>query len=104
MTISEHALLAGVLVYSTQWLEQLSPEQKSLLMDAGRKLVKRQRELALAIEQENLKTIQRSGTSVIRLTPEEKNVLKEASKTVEAQYRKAYGDDLLDQIYAKAKE
>lgn len=102
MTISEHAVLAGVLVYSTQWLDRLSPEQQEILMDAGRKLVKRQRELAMAVEKTDLETIEKSGTTVVRLTPEEKAVLREASAGVEDQYRQAYGDDLLNRIKAEA--
>lgn len=102
LTISEHAVLAGVLAYSTQWLDRLSPEQQELLKQAGRKLVKRQRDLALAAEAKDLEAIEKSGTTVVRLTSEEKEPLRLASQGVEAQYVKAYGDDLLNLIKAEA--
>src|SRR5690606_36938908 len=92
---SQHAVLAGVLGYSSQWLDRLSPEQQDLPKQAGRKLVKRQRELALEVEAKDLETIEKSGTTVIRLSGEEKEPLRAASQGVEAQYVKAYGDELL---------
>lgn len=98
LTISEHAALPGVLVYSTQWLEQLSPKQQKLLRQAGLNLVKRQRELAREVEQELLSDIEKSGTEIIHLTYDEKNILRDASKSVKDSYIKAHGEKLLEQI------
>src|SRR5699024_11427871 len=79
LTVSEHAVLAGVLGYGTNWFEGLSPEHQEILMEAGRDLVKRQRVLAREVEQEDLKTIEESGTEVYKLSAEEKAPLREAT-------------------------
>lgn len=102
LTVSEHAVLAGVLVYSSQWLERLSPEHRDMLKQAGRNLIKRQREMARTAEASDLETIAKSGTTVVRLTNEEKQPLRSASQGVEAQYVKAHGDELLALIRAEA--
>lgn len=101
LTISEHAALAGVLVYSTQWLEGLSDEQQELLMDAGRKLVQRQRQLAQEVEKKNLSEIENSGVTVYALSAEEKQPLREASQGTQAEYVKQHGDALIKQIEAQ---
>lgn len=102
LTVSEHAALAGVLVYSTQWFDGLNDEQQSILMNAGRKLVKRQRQLARDIEKKDLDVIRDAGTKVYTLSPEEKKPLREASQGIQAEYVKKHGDKLLKQIEAEA--
>ncbi|MBV6273395.1 TRAP transporter substrate-binding protein [Alcaligenaceae bacterium CGII-47] len=100
LMISEHAVLAGVLVYGTQWFNSLPAEQQNILREAGQNLVKRQRAMARDIEQKDLAAIEASGTEVIRLTSEEKMPLREATQNVRAQYVKQYGDQLLTAIDA----
>ena len=100
LMVSEHAVLAGVLVYGSQWFEGLSADQQKLLREAGARLVKRQREMAREVEQQDLEAIRKSGTEVIVLNDDEKEALREASLAVRDQYVKAYGGELLEQIDA----
>lgn len=102
LTVSEHAALAGVLVYSTQWFDALTPEQQTALMDAGRDLVKRQRQLAKEVERKDLAAIRDAGTEIHTLSAEEKQPLREASQGIRAEYAKKHGDTLLKQIEAEA--
>jgi len=102
LTVSEHAVLAGVLVYGTNWFEGLSPEHQEILMEAGRDLVKRQRVLAREVEQEDLKTIEESGTEVYKLSAEEKAPLREATQAVKEQYAAKHGDEFIKKIEAEA--
>ncbi|KAA0911310.1 TRAP transporter substrate-binding protein [Pusillimonas sp. ANT_WB101] len=102
LTISEHAALAGVLVYSTQWFKGLTDEQQAMLMDAGRKLVKRQRQLAQDVEKKDLDAIRNAGVTVYALSAEEKQPLREATKGIQSEYVKKNGDELLKQIEAQA--
>jgi C4-dicarboxylate-binding protein DctP len=104
MTVSEHAVLAGVLVYSTQWLDRLTSDQKTILKQAGVNLVKRQRELAKTAEKSHLDDIKKSGTEVYILDSAEKDALRAASQAVQAEYAKQYGGDLLALIEAEAKK
>lgn len=100
LTISEHAVLAGVLVASTAWFEQLSPENQASLREASKKLVLRQRELAAQIENDNLATIESHGVTVRRLSPNEKSSLKKVTNHLRDNYEKKHGTELTQLLEA----
>lgn len=94
LTMSEHAVLAGVLVASTDWFEQLSPENQAALRAASKSLVSHQRELAKQVEASNLHTIESHGVKVKRLTAAEKAKFKEATQHLRSNYEKKHGTEL----------
>ncbi|HEX5515614.1 MAG TPA: TRAP transporter substrate-binding protein [Gammaproteobacteria bacterium] len=99
LMLSDHAMLGGMLLYSTPWFERLSKNDQQVLMEAGRKLVLEQRKGAKAIEAANLKVIENSGTQVVRLTPEQKQALRAQMLKAHQVYSQKYGSELLQRIY-----
>lgn len=103
MTISHHAVLAGVLVYGKSWLDSLPQEQQTILRDAGNHMIKRQRALAAEMEAKNLQTIKDHGVSVITLSDSEKAVLREQTKPVLDSFAKKYGSEFISAIQGQSK-
>lgn len=101
ITLSEHAYLAHVLIFSNDWFEKLPEDIQEILYEKGREIAVWQRQAVQDEEVKYLETIRDSGTTVIELTDEQKDELKEATKSVHDEYSKEFGSEILDKTYAE---
>ncbi len=99
--ITDHAFLGGVLLYGSDWYAQLPEDIQTILADAGRAMVQLQREGVEAVEQSRLDEIAASGTEIVVLTDQQREVMREKTLPVHAIYRSSFGGEILDKIYAE---
>ncbi len=100
LMLTEHAMLAGVLIYSQGWMDSLPPELQQIMMDAGQTFVERQRAGVQAIEAEDLEAIRAAGTEIIEISDAQKAAFREATLPVHQIYAQERGDTFLKKIYA----
>lgn len=103
LILSEHAYLGHVLIFSKDWFEGLDKETQDMLVETGRSIATWQREQILNEEVEYLKTIEESGTEIIKLTDEDKETMREATKKVHQEYIDLFGDEILNKAYDEMK-
>lgn len=101
LTLSGHAYLAHVLIFSNDWFEKLPEDIQEILYEKGREIAKWQRQAVQEEEVKYLQTIKDYGTTIIELTDEQKNELREATKSVHQEYSKQFGNEILDKAYAE---
>lgn len=99
LTLSEHAYLAHVLIFSESWYNELPEDIQEILVEKGREIAKWQRQAVQDEEVKYLETIEGYGTTIIELTPEQKEELKEATKSVHQEYSDEFGNEILDKVY-----
>ncbi|SCX76473.1 TRAP transporter substrate-binding protein [Alkaliphilus peptidifermentans] len=99
LMISSHAYLGHVLIFSNSWFNSLPEDIQEILVSTGRDVAQWQRAAVQEEEVAYLKTIEESGTTIIHLTEQERNVMRDATRSVHDEYRKLFGDDILDKTY-----
>lgn len=99
LTLSEHAYLAHVLIFSESWYNELPEDIQEILVEKGREIAKWQRQAVQDEEVKYLETIEGYGTTIIELTPKQKEELKEATKSVHQEYSDEFGNEILDKVY-----
>jgi C4-dicarboxylate-binding protein DctP len=82
MTISDHGYIAYVFMVNKPFLDKLSPEQRSILVDAAKEAGRYQRELIAASEKGHLETFRKAGVEITTLTPEQRAKFEQASRPV----------------------
>ena len=98
LTLSDHAFLAYVFLFSKTFLDKLSPEVRTILVEAAKEAGRYERQLIADSEKEYLATMQKAGVEVIRLTPEQRAAFERAAKPVQDWYAQKYGREVLDAI------
>ncbi|WIV13019.1 TRAP transporter substrate-binding protein [Proteiniborus sp. MB09-C3] len=101
LTLSEHAYLAHVLIFSNDWYNKLPEDIQKILYEKGREIAQWQRQAVQDEEVKYIQTIKEAGTTIIELTDEQKNDLKEATKSVHQEYSKQFGSEILEKTYAE---
>lgn len=101
LMISEHAYLGHVLIFGNNWYESLPEDIQTILYEKGREVAKWQRQAVQDEEVNYLKTIEESGTKVVKLTQEQREALKEVTLPVHNEYIKLFGDELLNKVYSE---
>ncbi|MFD1707886.1 TRAP transporter substrate-binding protein [Siminovitchia sediminis] len=99
LTLSEHGYLAHVLMFSEQWLQSLPEDLQEILVETGKELASWQRAEIQKEETEYLEEIKASGTKVIELTEEERNELRDVTRSVHEEYSSNVNEDLLKKAY-----
>lgn len=101
LTLSEHAYLGHVLIFSDDWYSKLPEDIQKILYDKGREIAVWQRQAVQDEEKAYLQTIKDFGTTVVELTPEQKEEMKEVTLSVHQEYVKLFGNEILDKTYAE---
>lgn len=99
LLISEHAYLGHVLIFGDEWFNSLPEDIQTILYETGREIAVWQRAEVQKEEAKYLDNIKAYGTTVIELSPEEREKMKEATKGVHQEYVKLFGDTLLNKVY-----
>ena len=104
LTLSGHAYLGHVLMFSKKWFDGLSADIQKVLVDTGKELAIWQRQAVAAEEEKYLQTIKDSGTEVITLSDEEKAKMKEVTRPVHKLIEDIVGKELLEKTYTQIEE
>ncbi|MDU5081691.1 TRAP transporter substrate-binding protein [uncultured Tissierella sp.] len=99
LTLSEHAYLGHVLIFSDDWYNKLPKDIQEILYEKGREIAKWQRQAVQEEEKNYLQTIKDAGVNVVELSPEEKEKMKEITLSVHQEYVKLFGNEILDKTY-----
>lgn len=95
LTLSNHAYLAYVLVFSAKSLEKLLPQERDMLLDLARELTPAQRDESARREEQLLETVRQAGVQVHELSPEERQRFARALVHLPRQFEPVIGPDLL---------
>lgn len=99
LILSEHAYLAHVLLFSESWFNGLPEDIQNILYEKGREIAKWQRQAVQEEEEKYLETIREYGTTIIELTDEQKEEMKEATRSVYQIYTDEFGSEILDKVF-----
>lgn len=103
LTLTDHAMLGGLLMYSLDWYNALPEDLQKIMHEAGVTYVQRQRAGVQEIVARDLETIADSGTTIVELTAQEREAFRQATLPVHEIYTEKYGDEMLNRIYEAAK-
>lgn len=101
LTLSEHAYLGHVLIFSDDWYSKLPEDIQEILYEKGREIAVWQRQAVQDEEKNYLQTIKDAGVNVVELSPEQKEEMKEVTLSVHQEYVKLFGNEILDKTYAE---
>jgi len=104
ITLSGHAYLGHVFMFSKKWFDGLSADIQKVLVDTGKELAIWQRQAVAAEEEKYLQTIKDGGTEIIILSDEEKAKMKEITRPVHKVIEDIVGKELLEKTYAQIEE
>lgn len=104
LTLSEHAYLGHVLIFSDDWYSKLPEDIQEILYEKGREIAVWQRQAVQDEEKNYLQTIKDAGVNVVELSPEQKEEMKEVTLSVHQEYVKLFGNEILDKTYAEIEE
>ncbi|MDQ0273472.1 TRAP transporter substrate-binding protein [Cytobacillus purgationiresistens] len=97
LTLSGHVYAATILVMNNDFYNELPAGLQKVIDEASMEYRTEQRELAHKQDEEFLGKIKEEGTKVNELTPEQKQVFREAAQSVYDKYVPEIGEDLVDQ-------
>lgn len=96
-----HIYDTSPLLASKVWWDSLRPADQQLITDVVKSALAAERKLSYSNEAELEQKIGSNGTNVvITLTPEEREVFRQAAKPVYDKYAPQIGQDLIDQVNA----
>lgn len=99
LTISEHAYLGHVLLFSDDWYSSLPEDIQEILYDKGREIAIWQREAVQEEEKSYLQTIKDADVNIVELSDEQREKMATQTAPVHDEYRKLFGDEILDKTY-----
>lgn len=101
LTLSEHAYLAHVLIFSDDWYSKLPEDIQRILYDKGKEIAGWQRQAVQDEEKNYLQTIKEFGVNIVELSPEQKEEMKAVTLSVHQEYVNLFGNEILDKVYAE---
>ncbi len=111
VTITNHCLTECIIVVSPDYWETLSPEDQQIFREAAKVAIDTNRKVNAALDNKLPKSgisiaeyCRKNQVEVIELTPEEREVFKQAMVPVWDKYRKKIGNEIFDFMLNKIKE
>jgi tripartite ATP-independent transporter DctP family solute receptor len=98
LTMSDHAYLSYVFMFSKKFLESLPAETRRILVDTSMEARNYERKIIADNEKSYLEIMKKAGMEIIYLTPAERKVFADASKPVHQWFAKKYGDAALNMV------
>jgi C4-dicarboxylate-binding protein DctP len=98
LTLSDHAFLAYVFLFSKTFLDRLPGDLRTILVDTAREAGRFERQLIAESEKAYLQTMRRAGVDIITLSPEQRAKFEQAARPVHDWYAKKYGGEVLEAI------
>ena len=100
LTLTGHVYAATILLMNNDFYNELPEDLQGLVMEASEEFRTEQRILAQEQDVEFLTKLKESGMKVNDLTEEQRNVFRDAAKSVYDQYVPEIGEDLVDKALA----
>lgn len=88
LTVSKHALFTGLMVANKRWFDNLSEEEREIVLRASRENIQQQREFVAAEDENIIKYLGENGMEVYRLTEEQVEEFRKASISVHEEFAK----------------
>ncbi|WMM24871.1 TRAP transporter substrate-binding protein [Tissierella sp. MB52-C2] len=101
LTLSEHAYLGHVLIFSDSWYSNLPQDIQEILYEKGREIANWQRQAVQEEEIKYLETIKNAGVNIVELSQAERDKMREITLSVHQEYVKLFGNEILDKAYAE---
>lgn len=92
MTLSDHAFLSYIFMFSKMFLDRLPADTRQILVDTSKEAGLFQRQTIAENEAGYLETIRKAGGQIYQLTPENRKAFEDASQSVHRWYAERYGD------------
>ena len=102
LLLSEHAYLGHVFLASQNWYDGLDSELKEIITRNAKEVAVWERDLVAVEEAKYLETIKASGTTIIEMSSDEKERMKEALDSVYTVAEDVVGKELLDMVVEAA--
>ncbi len=96
LTLTGHVYAATILLMNNDFYNELPEDLQELVMEASEEFRDEQREIAQKQDVEFLDKLKESGMQVNELTEEQKDVFREAAKSVYDEYVPKIGEDLVN--------
>jgi C4-dicarboxylate-binding protein DctP len=103
ITASNHGYIGYVLVINNQFFESLPPDLRTVVQESADEASAYNREVAATLNEQARTTIEQAGTTtILELTPEERQAFKDrVVPSVWQQYADVIGPDLVDALLAE---
>ena len=98
LLLSSHAYLGHVFLVNQGWFDGLDEKLKEIVSRNAKEIAVWERELVAQEEAGYLETIRKSGTTVLELSPEEREKMRASVKKVYGVAENIVGKDLLDLV------
>lgn len=96
LTLTGHVYAATILLMNNDFYDELPEDLQELVMEASEEFRDEQREIAQKQDVEFLDKLKENGMQVNELTEEQKDVFREAAKSVYDEYVPKIGEDLVN--------
>ncbi|KAA3652356.1 MAG: C4-dicarboxylate ABC transporter [Proteobacteria bacterium] len=96
ITETDHGVLDYMLVTSTEWLKSLKPEVREQFMKIVGEVSKERNAAVKKVDEENRQKVIEAGSTVRKLTPEQRQAWVEAMKPVWKKFEGDIGTDLME--------
>lgn len=100
LTLTGHVYAATILLMNNDFYAKLPEDLQGLVMEASQEYRTEQRQIAQKQDVEFLEKLKEAGMQVSELTPEQKDVFREAAAVVYDQFTAEIGEDLVEQAKA----
>jgi C4-dicarboxylate-binding protein DctP len=103
ITASDHGYIGYVLVINNQFFESLPADLQTVVQESAEEASTYNREVAAKLNEDARKTIEQEGsTTILDLTPEERQAFKDrVVPSVWQQYADVIGPDLINELLAE---
>jgi C4-dicarboxylate-binding protein DctP len=102
--ISNHGYLAYAFLFSKKFMDGLPKETQKILLDTAKEVAAFEREETVRREKGFIETMEKAGTRVIHLTPQQLEEFAKATKPVHQKFEESIGKELLAKAYKKLDE
>lgn len=82
VTLSAHIYQPAVIAFNKDWFDKLPPDLQAVLLDEGRKIVRKGRAAIRKMNPKLVKIIEKAGVTIATLTPEEREAFVKATAGV----------------------
>lgn len=96
LSLTGHFFASGSILYNKTFVDNLPEDLREILTECNENFKENNRKLIIEMEDGYLKELEAAGMEINELTPEQKKVFSDAAKPVYDDFRKKYGDELIN--------
>lgn len=104
LSTTQHVYNAIILFYSKKGWDQLSVDERKILMDAANEAKPFQRKAAREMDAKVLESLKAKGMTITEVSAQERARMREKLKPVTDKYTKQAGEELVKELYAEVEK